>query len=416
VTEPPLQPLIEAWLAAPPRRLNLAFPAPLELRYSRETAAARQRGLRIAALALGLTALVLTPLLWLTLPDGHGPLRHLWLQTALPACALSYLPLCVDGRRILHEALLVLCAIATLACLAVILTASPHGNAATYLATTLVVLLIVLIPARISFRLAAPFALSVVAMIAAVTPLLPYQNHITCVTLTLLTAVAGLCALFGHHRLETETRRCYALMLRARLLRQPAAAGETTAKLPPAWRDKLTGLANRAAFESWLDTAWRRAQDDDAPLGLIIVDIDRFKLYNDFYGTPAGDVCLQTVATCLREQMRGTTDLVARIAGEAFAIILPRVTLRTCGDIAERLRLAVTALDLPHFGVSTNGVLSISVGAASVPPHAAGTPRDLSAAAEQALDGAKQAGRDCVFLAEIETGGAAPAQVRRLRT
>ncbi len=411
-----MQPLIDAWLAAPQRRLNLAFPPPLERRYSIETAAPRRRALQIAMLALGLIALALTPLLWLTLPDAHRLVRQAWLQTALPACALCYLPLCVDGRRILHEALLALCAIATLACLALILTASPHGNVAIYLATTLAALLIMLIPARISFHVAAPVALFVLAMLAAVVPLLQYQNGVTCVTLTLLAAAAGLCALSANRHLEAATRRCYALTLLARLLSQAAATAATTPKLPPKMRDTLTGLANRAAYDAWLDTAWRRARADAAPLGLIIIDIDRFKLYNDFYGTPAGDVCLQTIATCLREHMRGTTDLVARIAGAAFAIILPRVTLRTCGDIAERLRLAVAALELPHFGISTDGVLSISLGAVSMTPHTGGNPRDLSAAAYHAMHGAKHAGRDCVFLAETETGGAAPADVRRLRT
>jgi len=411
VTDPALQPLIEAWLAAP-ARLDMGFPAPLERRYRIETTAISERALRLALLAFCLGAILLAAFLWRTLPDAHRLVRQVWLQTALPICALSYLMLCTCGHRVLQEALLGLCAIVAQACLAVILIASLHGNATLYLATTLTALLLVLIPARISFHLAVPVAVATTVLFALIVPSLPAQDGVTSVALTLLTALAGLCTLFGNWRLEAETRRVYALTLAARL-RQPAAPTETTPYLPPAQRDSLTGLADRLACDTWLDAAWRRAQAEGAPLGLIIVDIDRFKLYNDFYGMPAGDVCLQTVATCLREQMRGTTDLVARIGGAAFAIILPGIALRTCGDIAERLRLAVTALELPHFGISTDGVLSISLGAASITPQPGGKPRDLSAAADHALYGAKQAGRDRVFLAE--TGGA-PAAARRLRT
>ena len=115
---------------------------------------------------------------------------------------------------------------------------------------------------------------------------------------------------------------------------------------------------------------------------------------------------MQAVATCLREQLRGTSDFVARVGGEEFAVILPGATLAICGDVAERLRYAVAALEVPSGGSAGKRKVTVSVGAAKVVPgvgkgRKAGV-RSLVRLADQALYAAKQGGRNCVYLAGTE--------------
>jgi diguanylate cyclase (GGDEF)-like protein len=139
--------------------------------------------------------------------------------------------------------------------------------------------------------------------------------------------------------------------------------------------------------------------------------VDHFKSYNDFYGHPAGDACLQLVARCLSEQLRGSGDMVARVGGEEFAILLPDLRLETAGDIAERVRQAIEALELPHLGQGVGRVVTISCGACSLVPRRGMTVKDLFAAADCALYAAKQAGRNRVCLAEQPPSDSARAAV-----
>ncbi len=128
--------------------------------------------------------------------------------------------------------------------------------------------------------------------------------------------------------------------------------------------------------------------------------MDRFKAYNDFYGHPSGDACLQAIARCLREQLRGTSDRVARIGGEEFSVVLPGLDGELCADVAERLRAAVAALELPHLDNEHGRIVTISCGAASLLATEPMSPRDLVAAADAALYHAKQTGRNRVCLAD----------------
>ena len=107
--------------------------------------------------------------------------------------------------------------------------------------------------------------------------------------------------------------------------------------------DPLTGVANRRRLEDVLDTEWRRAERLGRPLAIAMIDIDRFKSYNDHYGHAAGDRCLQRVATHLSEHVRDA-DLVVRYGGEEFAVVMPDANLGTAVRIAERLRTGVAAL------------------------------------------------------------------------
>jgi diguanylate cyclase (GGDEF)-like protein/PAS domain S-box-containing protein len=185
---------------------------------------------------------------------------------------------------------------------------------------------------------------------------------------------------------------------RKRAEEQLAQANERLQSI--ASQDGLTGLANRRQFDETLDSEFRRASRSGAPLGLLMLDVDCFKAYNDRYGHPAGDRCLKDIAQALKELAVRPGDLVARYGGEEIAIILPDTSAEGAVTIAERARAAVGALGVPHLGNLAGTTVTISVGVATLTgssPFAG--PDDLVRAADQALYKAKQTGRDRVFLA-----------------
>ncbi len=167
--------------------------------------------------------------------------------------------------------------------------------------------------------------------------------------------------------------------------------------------DGLTGIANRRQFDEALSREWRRCLRSREPLSLLMGDVDFFKQFNDRYGHQAGDECLKTVAETLRGKLRRPADIVARYGGEEFAAILPDTGTEGAMLVAEAMRSAVQALGLPHES-SVAGVVTVSIGAASlVPQLTEGMPRLLSAA-DWALYEAKRQGRNCVLAGDPAVG------------
>ncbi|HBE47940.1 MAG TPA: GGDEF domain-containing protein, partial [Cyanobacteria bacterium UBA11369] len=158
--------------------------------------------------------------------------------------------------------------------------------------------------------------------------------------------------------------------------------------------DSLTKVANRRKFDEYLNIKWREMAREKAPLSLILCDIDFFKRFNDTYGHQAGDVCLQQVALALRDAAKRPEDLVARYGGEEFAAILPHTDRAGAIHVAEKMRVGVLALEIPHADSAVNEYVTISVGVASAIPHLESSPEDLIAAADQGLYHAKESGRD----------------------
>jgi len=158
--------------------------------------------------------------------------------------------------------------------------------------------------------------------------------------------------------------------------------------------DQLTGLPNRRRLEEGLHAAWDYARRTGNPIGVAMVDIDQFKVYNDHYGHPGGDSCLSLVAKTMAAFVRGY-DLVARYGGEEFCIVLPDTDNDTATIVAERVRAAVHALAEPH-AKATHGVVTVSIGVAATTPTAGSRPDQLIEAADAALYEAKRGGRNRV--------------------
>ena len=160
--------------------------------------------------------------------------------------------------------------------------------------------------------------------------------------------------------------------------------------------DSLTGLLNRRAFDEALERELTRSTRERTPISLLLIDVDRFKAFNDYYGHPAGDGCLRAISQCIRSVLRRPGDLVARYGGEEFVVILPNTDEDGAFTIASLLRTSLRELQLEHVG-SEKKVVTVSVGIASyggLVDRRRGT--ELLARADEALYDAKAAGRDRV--------------------
>ena len=158
--------------------------------------------------------------------------------------------------------------------------------------------------------------------------------------------------------------------------------------------DSLTGIANRRNFDETLRAEWRHCAREVKPLSLLMIDIDFFKRYNDEYGHQAGDSCLRAVANCIKACMTRAHDLAARYGGEEFVCILPDTPPEGAMAKAQRLLADVKRLAIAHAKSDVpGGVVSISIGIASVTPHHEHIMENLTLAADQMLYQAKQEGR-----------------------
>ncbi|MGD9940634.1 MAG: diguanylate cyclase [Clostridia bacterium] len=165
--------------------------------------------------------------------------------------------------------------------------------------------------------------------------------------------------------------------------------------------DALTGIANRRRFDEVLQLEWRRAERDKRDLGIVMFDVDFFKLYNDEYGHLEGDKVLQRIARVLATSARRPGDLAARYGGEEFVLVLPGLGLKEAETVALAVITEVKALGISHSG-GLGQVVTISAGVAAAQPQTgAALDRDkLVREADKALYQAKAAGRDGVKTAE----------------
>ncbi|WP_227842028.1 sensor domain-containing diguanylate cyclase [Vreelandella zhuhanensis] len=163
-------------------------------------------------------------------------------------------------------------------------------------------------------------------------------------------------------------------------------------------RDALTGLPNRRFFDAKLADAVSNAHDTHTPLGVMMLDIDHFKLFNDQHGHPEGDKCLVIIADCMQQFATLNDVLIARTGGEEFSAILPNHSEQALVEIAQKLRDTVCSLAYPHAFSPVAPYITVSVGIASYEPNNRSNSSSLMRAADQALYQAKHAGRNRVKL------------------
>ncbi len=166
--------------------------------------------------------------------------------------------------------------------------------------------------------------------------------------------------------------------------------------------DGLTGLSNRRAFDRTLNREWKRTLREGSQISLLLLDVDRFKEFNDRYGHQAGDDCLRTIANAVSTSVRGT-DMVARYGGEEITVILPSTDTADAVKVAEKVRLTIESIRLSHEGnTDSGGWVTVSIGVATALARQGGTikmPESLLLAADNALYKAKHEGRNRVATA-----------------
>ena len=193
--------------------------------------------------------------------------------------------------------------------------------------------------------------------------------------------------------MERGSRLSYLHALRGRLLQAQLTQMART--------DPLTQLYNRRYQVEVLTQWWNEADKAPCPVGVILLDIDHFKAYNDNYGHMQGDTCLKALSQAVQRTARRAGALAFRFGGEEILVLVPEATMARGRDLAENLRQAVLDLKIPHPVMGPNAQVTISLGVATgtAPWVSADT---LIARADTALYAAKHQGRNRLCSAEPE--------------
>jgi diguanylate cyclase (GGDEF)-like protein len=375
----------------------LTFPSDLESRYEAVTSGQRIRELKASGVAIAF-------LMNLFLLSDRAMVPDMF-QLAM-SCRLGlYMPAMLGGIFLIDrfksviwrevfvaQAGVLACVIQLLMCVG---SQSPHAMA--YLVGITMVIFFNNVYSRIRFWVALPVNAVYLGMFALGASLFPSVDWALLVPIALMLASTSAFTLYYLYSLEHEERHNFLLGQRQKALAD--ALGHANAKLTRVSRtDALTQVANRRHFDEHLAQVWQRARKDTHDVTVLMMDIDHFKPFNDRYGHPAGDACLQKVASVIRQGLRRPGDLVARYGGEEFIAVLHKATPEQVQMAAERVRAAVAALNIKHEGSPLHGCVTISVGWASACPGAesAGV-SGLIARADEALYQAKNRGRNCLW-------------------
>jgi diguanylate cyclase (GGDEF)-like protein len=159
-------------------------------------------------------------------------------------------------------------------------------------------------------------------------------------------------------------------------------------------KDPLTGLWNRRHYDEVIEIEWRRCLRHKKPIALMILDIDHFKKYNDYYGHVAGDHCLIKIAQAVRGLFRRSSDLTVRLGGEEFLIVMPETDKDDAIKMADRLLKEIEELNIPHELSPVIARVSISIGVTSMVPEHDNSYLELLLTADKALYQAKSSGRN----------------------
>lgn len=160
-----------------------------------------------------------------------------------------------------------------------------------------------------------------------------------------------------------------------------------------AHEDALTGIANRRSFDDVARKEWDRGLRDQQPLTLLLLDVDCFKKYNDFYGHGAGDLCLQSIGQALKASIMRTSDVVARYGGEEFVILLPNTKASGGVEVAQRVSQFIDDLAIKHEYSDAAPHVTVSIGITTIIANHTQSVIDLLKQADIALYQAKANGR-----------------------
>lgn len=166
--------------------------------------------------------------------------------------------------------------------------------------------------------------------------------------------------------------------------------------------DSLTHIYNRRTFDHLAAQQWAQVKrHQQQPISALMIDVDHFKLYNDHYGHPAGDACLQKVSAAIKDALQRGADLLGRYGGEEFIVLLPETDAMGAFNVAQRIQENINALQLPHERSSTEPYVTVSIGGASCLRTASHSLEELVHSADRALYKVKHAGRNHALIDEM---------------
>jgi diguanylate cyclase (GGDEF)-like protein len=399
--------LHEALAAMPDRHWwNYRLPPVLERRFASETDAARNSQIRFflgVNLALCWMAF---PLDFLSVPDVW------WLALLLRLCLET--PIILLGMRVMRGtpprwqeclASVVPNTISLMTPLTLFAVSTEFDVSRSALVLSLgIVWISVLTPLRMADALIFAFGTLALGDAIGIAGIVRHHAVVSQPDIFIICHILAVLSVLGRLVAERETRNSFLLGLDLQTRSEELARSNARLR-EMSNTDPLTGLANRRHFDEALANAWKSAAIANAPVALLMIDVDYFKLFNDTAGHQEGDRCLTVVARTIGEQTRRDSDLAARFGGEEFVLLLPGRDAVAAQAVAERVRTAIVALQVFHPGRVGEGFVSVSIGVASSKPGVSGaTPAGLIAASDAALYSAKRNGRDRVMLA--------PPQVR----
>jgi diguanylate cyclase (GGDEF)-like protein len=282
---------------------------------------------------------------------------------------------------------------------------SRSPGAVFYQNLVLLVILYANVIQRLPHRLALALSLGVVVAHAGVVWTMGTMPLAAACLSSAMVAASAYTTLAANRLLERDERRNYLQTLRDRLRHEQTEIESR--------RDPLTGLANRRELQRRLTMLWAGGVPAPAIIGVVMLDIDHFKAYNDRYGHPAGDACLKRVASCVQAELRNEQDVAARYGGEEMVVVLSDADTGAARAVAERIRKAIEGLGIPNELAGINRVVTASFGVAAAPTEAV-TAEELVSAADAALYAAKTNGRNQVFPPTMRQPAARLLPLRRL--
>jgi len=165
--------------------------------------------------------------------------------------------------------------------------------------------------------------------------------------------------------------------------------------------DSLTQIYNRRTFNELAQQQWLLAARQQHPISLLMIDVDHFKLYNDHYGHPAGDLCLKKITKCIRECLQRPFDLLGRYGGEEFIVLLPETDTAGAMRVAQLIKVHLENLGLRHEVSPTHQLVTVSIGGACCATTLSFSLEELIKRADRALYKAKHSGRNRALVDDI---------------
>ena len=373
---------------------SLRFPSKLEKLYQEERFKQREKEF----IVMGIMGILLYNLFviadYIMLPDIWCKSFFIRIGIVTPLMILGLISQRIAFLKKKLDLILAILIILVSGSIILILFLSSHQNVLHYYSGIVLVVLCGNIVFRLNFRCALFSSVIICVMYAISSPFI-MKGHVDIIFNSNLIMISGaVMSLIGSYYLEKEDRIRF--LLNQKLTTERHQLQEINILLEKkVKRDPLTKLYNRDFFDYTFDKEWRNGLRYKYPIGIIFLDIDDFKAYNDNYGHQAGDYVLKKVSNVLSKNANRFHEIAARYGGEEFVLLVPHVSLEEASKLAEKIRREVWELGIEH-EFSSHGVVTVSIGVCCVIPRSNLRKEDLLHSVDEAMYQSKKMGKNRV--------------------